>query len=112
MTEVDSGPEFRADVLAAIVRKVASTPGPIRYSALDASVRAAVGKREEDSSCEIMAGASLLIRTGMVECNRHDPESGCIYYGADTTVTAGKRMLQFAWSDDLFHRVSGEGEAA
>lgn len=112
MSNIDSSPEFRASVLAAIVNEIAAAPSSIRYLALEKSVRCAVGKREEESSSEIMAGVSLLIRAGMVECNRHDPESDCIYYGADTEVVAGKRMLQFAWSEDLYHHASDEGEAA
>lgn len=103
INEASSPPEFRAKIIAEVLRFVSPVPDQVSYNAMFLSVLASTGKPEEEASHEIMAATSLLIRAGVLVCDTYDPVEGSILYRAGTTVGLGKSMMTYIWDEAVFH---------
>lgn len=94
-------PEFRAAILAEALKQVAQNPLPMLATGIESAIQRQLGVSEQQSAQEIHSALFLLARTGLIQSTgyRLDGENESHTIGAETTITASKQLLQYAWDE-------------
>ena len=99
MTMTIYDPEFRAMVLAEVLKAVMCVPASATAAAIMSATMKAVDRPEEDCGAEILAAIGLLVRSGLVRSTTGNASS-CTIAG-DTVLTASPALTGFTWADSL-----------
>lgn len=100
---VHASPELRARIFAEVIGYVAAVPAQVTEFTLVSHVLKALNKREEEIGPEIMSAIFLLVRAGVLTCNRFDPVTSDMVFSADTCVGLGPAMMAYIWAEEASH---------
>lgn len=92
--------QVRAGILAETLRYVSQITGEFTPFAVHEGVRRALGYCEEQCGGDIDAALFLLVRAGLLQCNRYNAAKQEIWWGADTRLRVMPAITAYIWREE------------